>query len=146
MTIERVKYVTENSAAVEMTIDGEVYKEPLGDAMVLYGLAEWLSGGGVIEPYYTITSAEYNQPDNEAIISLNTVEAGRVTITEDKQYLWNIFQIWLDNGGTVMPFQDRNKAGREAAEAAAIQQKKRTDLLDEMIAKGIKVDDLKKLP
>lgn len=48
MTIERVKYVTENSAAVEMTIDGEVYKEPLGDAMVLYGLAEWLAGLGLM--------------------------------------------------------------------------------------------------
>lgn len=138
MAIEKVKFNTENGAAVQMVIDGQVVVKSIGEAMLLDGLTEWLVSGGKIDPFYTITSAELNRSDSDKVISLQTVEAGRVNITaEGNPMLWSLYQNWLNAGGKLLPFQDRNKEGREAAEASAALKQKRDNLLDAMIAQGI---------
>lgn len=144
MAIEKVKYSTENGAAVEMVIDGEKYTVNIGDGMLLYGLSDWIAGGGVIEPFYTITGAEFNRPDRDDVISVYTKEAGRVNITEkDNPFHWQAYLNWAAGGGVVGPFVDRGKEAREAAEAEAVKAQKRKELLDAMIESGVTPESVK---
>lgn len=137
MTIERVKYATESGASVDMMIDGQLYTVNTGDALLLYGLTEWIAAGSAIDPFYTIVRAEYNRPDNQDVITIYTKEAGRVSFGKENEYLWKLKDDWIFNGGKIGPFVDRGKEAREAAEAEAKKEKNRKDLLDAMLEKGI---------
>lgn len=145
MAIEKVKFVSEDGAAVEMTIDGVVYRVQVGDALRMYGLMEWIGGGNNIEPFYTILSAEYANEEGTAI-RLRTQEAGGVIAVVERTNIWHLYHDWLDTGGVVEPYVDRGAAQRAAEEEKAQVEARRIELLDAMIASGVTPESFKPLP
>lgn len=146
MAIEKVKFAAENGDSILITIDGEEYRTQVGEALLQYGLQDWLAKKNKIEPYYTIISAEYANPDNKGPVRIKTKEGGNVIARENRPFIWSLLQDWLDAGGVITDYVDYGKEEREAAAAEAAKQEKRKQLLDAMLEKGITPEQIKKLP
>jgi hypothetical protein len=130
--MQTVKFHTEDGSA--LLIDGEVVAA--GTALLHGELAEWLHSGGQIAPYLTVTSAEWSNPENTAVMA-RTEEAGRVLVTPNKLDRWTALTKWVAAGGVIAPFVDREAEAREKAAAEAEKAEKRKALLDAMIDAGV---------
>ena len=125
--ILKAKFHVEDGSSISITTAEGDSVMPTGQALLNADLATWIRQGNEIAPYYTITGAVFSNDEGTAVMA-QTVEAGRVLVTQAKRGRWAALQKWVATGGVIAPY-----VPDPAAEAGARKAKLAASMLDAIV-------------